>query len=103
MEITRAAHFRADQAWGSKSIACMQGVTTKLHWTDQPYKWHVNDGQEVFVVLDGEVDMLYRKQGVEYSELLQVGDIFFADVGEEHVAHPRGEARVLVVEKQGSE
>jgi mannose-6-phosphate isomerase-like protein (cupin superfamily) len=102
MEITRASKFNADQAWGSKTIACMQGVSTKLHWTDQPYKWHINDGQEVFVVLDGEVEMLYRLQGVEYSEILQVGDVFFADVGEEHVAHPRGEARVLVVEKQGS-
>lgn len=30
------------------------------------------------------------------------GDIFFAQAGCEHVAHPRGEARVLVVEREGS-
>ncbi len=73
-----------------------------LHWTDQPYKWHVNDGAEVFAVLDGIVDMHYRESGVERVIVLEVGDIFFADVGCEHVAHPRGEARILVVEREGS-
>jgi len=35
-------------------------ATVRLHWTDQPYKWHINDGEEVFVVLDGAVDMHTR-------------------------------------------
>jgi hypothetical protein len=30
------------------------------------------------------------------------GDMFVADVGDEHVAHPVGEARILVVERKGS-
>lgn len=29
------------------------------------YKWHVNDGEEVFAVMDGEVDMHYRENGEE--------------------------------------
>jgi hypothetical protein len=33
---------------------------------------------------------------------MAAGDIFHADSGTEHVAHPLGEARVLVVEKEGS-
>ncbi len=80
----------------------MNGVTTRLHWTDQPYKWHVNDGQEVFAVMDGVVDMHYRQDGGEQIVRLEAGDVFFADVGCEHVAHPVGEARILVVEKEGS-
>ena len=80
----------------------MNGITTRLHWTDQPYIWHVNDGAEVFVVLDGEVDMKYREDGKEKSALLHSGDIFYASPGTEHVAHPRGEARILVVESAGS-
>jgi mannose-6-phosphate isomerase-like protein (cupin superfamily) len=80
----------------------MNGVTTRLHWTDQPYKWHVNDGQEVFAVMEGVVDMHYRQDGVEVSIRLEAGDIFFAGVGCEHVAHPVGPARILVVEKEGS-
>lgn len=102
MKIIRSASFTAERAWGALDIANMNGITTRLHWTDQPYKWHINDGQEVFVVLDGKVDMHYRENGVEQSTLLQVGDIFHAEVGTEHVAHPRGAARVLVIETEGS-
>lgn len=80
----------------------MGGITTRLHWTNEPYKWHVNDGEEVFVVLDGVVEMHYRENGRELTAVLEVGDIFFASVGTEHVAHPLGEARVLVVEREGS-
>lgn len=94
--------FTADRAWDALPIANINGVTTKLHWTDQPYKWHVNDGEEVFVVLDGMVDMHYRENGEENVKRMVAGDIFYADLGTEHIAHPVGEARVLVIEKEGS-
>jgi len=102
MEIIRSKNYTAAKAWGARDIANMDGITTRLHWTDQPYIWHINDGEEVFVVLDGEVQMFYREDGIEKSEILSVGDIFYADVGTEHVAHPIGEARILVIEKEGS-
>ncbi len=60
------------------------------------------EGDEVFVVLDGQVKMLYRVNGEKTSVLLNEGDIFYATEGVEHVAHPVGEARVLVIEKEGS-
>jgi hypothetical protein len=34
--------------------------------------------------------------------MLEVGDIFYASVGTEHVAHPIGAARILVIEAAGS-
>ena len=102
MKTIQSRNFAADRAWGSLPIASMQGVSVKLHWTDQPYIWHVNDGEEVFAVMDGEVDMHYRKNGQEHVVRLQTGDIFYADAGTEHVAHPQGQARILVVEKEGS-
>lgn len=102
MQITRSKAFTADHAWGAKDIANMNGITTRLHWTDQPYQWHINDGEEVFVVLDCTVEMRYRLDGKEHSVLLEVGDIFYASVGTEHVAHPQGEVRVLVIETEGS-
>lgn len=102
MNVIKAKEFTPSRAWDAIDIACMNGITTRLHWTDQPYKWHVNDGEEVFVVLDGIVDMHYRNAGVELVATLEPGDIFFAGVGCEHVAHPRGAARILVVERQGS-
>lgn len=102
MTFIKAKDFTADRAWGALDIANMSGVTTRLHWTDQPYKWHINDGEEVFVVLDGEVNMHYRKDNAEHVQRMSVGDIFFAAIGTEHVAHPIGEARILVIEKEGS-
>ena len=102
MRIIRSKEFTGDRAWDALPVANMNGVTTRLHWTDEPYKWHVNDGAEVFAVLDGTVNMHYRENGEERSVELKTGDVFFAEVGCEHVAHPVGEARVLVIEKEGS-
>ena len=102
MKIIRSKSFTGERAWAALDIANMNGITTRLHWTDQPYKWHVNDGEEVFVVLDGQVRMLYREAGIEREAVLNVGDIFHASAGTEHVAHPLGPARILVIESEGS-
>jgi mannose-6-phosphate isomerase-like protein (cupin superfamily) len=103
MKIIRSREFTAPRAWGALDIANMGGITTRLHWTDQPYRWHVNDGAEVFAVLDGRVEMRYRDQGGEHSTVLEAGDVFYASPGTEHVAHPIGQARILVVESEGSD
>ncbi|MGC1302477.1 MAG: cupin [Caulobacteraceae bacterium] len=100
--INDAATFRADRPWGARDLAEIDGATVRLHWTDQPYRWHVNDGPEVFVVLSGEVDMHFRQDGREDCVRLRPLDIFLADAGDEHVAYPVGEARILVIERKGS-
>lgn len=102
MKVIRSREFRADRAWGALDVATINGVTTRLHWTDQPYRWHVNDGEEVFAVLDGRVEMRYCEGGREQRVMLGPGDVFHAHIGCEHVAHPQGEARILVVEREGS-
>ncbi|MEG0920398.1 MAG: cupin [Comamonas sp.] len=100
--ITRSKDFTASRAWGAQDIAQMNGTSVRLHWTDQPYIWHVNDGEEVFAMMDGTVIMHWREAGTEHQATLQAGDIFYAGVGCEHVAYPQGAARILVVEKAGS-
>lgn len=102
MKFIRGRDVTAERAWGALDVANMSGTTTRVHWTDRPYPWHVNDGEEVFVVLDGVVDMHYRDHGRQETVVLEPGDIFFASAGCEHSAHPRGEARILVVEKEDS-
>lgn len=94
--------FRADRAWGALDLAEIDGATVRLHWTDEPYKWHRNDGVEVFVVLDGTVDVHFREAGNEKVARLGSKDMFVALEGDEHVAHPVGEARILVIERKGS-
>jgi mannose-6-phosphate isomerase-like protein (cupin superfamily) len=102
MKVIKTKDFTAAKAWGAIDIANMGGITTRLHWTNKPYKWHINDGEEVFVVLDGQVEMQYKQEGKVKSILLNVGDIFYASIGTEHIASPVGEARILVVEKESS-
>lgn len=102
MEIIDSSGFTADRAWGSRELMAMDGHAASLHWTDQPYRWHQNTGREVFVVLDGIVDMHYRDEGGEQIVALHAGQIAVIGAGEFHVAHPRGEARILVIERSDS-
>ena len=102
MQTYRPKEFTGERAWDALDIDRIDDATVRLHWTDQPYEWHANDGPEVFAVLDGSVDMHVRIDGREGVIRLETGDVFHAATGDEHVAHPIGTARVLVVERAGS-
>ncbi|QSF54808.1 cupin domain-containing protein [Brevundimonas fontaquae] len=101
MKIVEASQFEGRRAWEALDIAEIDGATVRLHWTDQPYIWHVNDGPEVFVVLDGVVDMEVRDV-IERVYRLTPGSIFHAEQGDAHRAIPIGVARILVIERRGS-
>ena len=102
MKFHRAQDFTGDHAWDALDIAEIDGVTVRLHWTDKPYIWHVNDGAEVFVVIDGTVDMYTRTNEVDSVRRMTTGDICSAEPGDEHLAAPDGPARILVIERKGS-
>lgn len=102
MNFYRSTEFTGLKAWDAQHIASFGNTSVKLHWTDRPYKWHINDGQEVFAVMDGCVEMQYKEQDEIKSRVLNTGDIFYASEGTEHIARPQGVARVLVIEKEGS-
>lgn len=102
MRVIHPENFTGNQSWDSLPIENIDNASIKLHWTSSPYKWHVNDGPEVFVVLRGEVEMKTRQDSKVVSYHLKEGDIFHAQDGDEHVAHPLGEARILVIERHGS-
>jgi len=100
--LTDITAFSPDKAWQALDIAHVAGASVRLHWTDKPYKWHTNSGAEVFMVVAGLVDMFYREDGIEKSVRLGPLEIFVADIGDAHVAHPIGAAHILVIEEQGS-
>ena len=99
MDYFNGQDFPAQQAWSGPEVASIPNAVVKLRWTDKPYRWHVNHGQEVFVVLDGEVEMHVRNDGDVTVVRLRAGDILHIGDGDEHVAIPRGPARILVVEQ----
>lgn len=102
MRVIRPKEFTADRAWGAKDIEKIGSATVRLHWTDESYIWHVNDGPEVFIVVDGAVEMHVRGPSGEQRFRLKTGDIFHASAGDEHRAEPVGPARIVVVEREGS-
>lgn len=102
MKFHRAQDFTGSRAWEALDIAEIDGTTVRLHWTDKPYIWHVNNGAEVFVVINGAVDMHTRTAGVESVQRMRAGDICYAEPGDEHLAAPDGPARILVIERKGS-
>ena len=103
MKVINILSFTGKNSWDALDIAEIEGATVRLHWADGPYIWHKNDGDEIFVVLDGQVRMDYLDNNIEYHKILNPGDICYLKIGEEHVAHPQnGAARILVVEKKGS-
>ena len=102
MKFVDPRDFTGSRAWEALDIAEIDGATVRLHWADRPYDWHANDGDEVFVVLDGAVDMHFRETDGEHVRAMAAGDIFYAGAGVEHVAHPAPEARILVIERKGS-
>ena len=103
MKITTPTSYTASKAWDAINIATIEGATIRLHWTDKPYIWHKNDGDEVFVVLDGKISMRCKTGDQEQEHILTTGDICYIGNGEEHIASPiDGPARILVIEKKGS-
>ena len=42
MKVIRSKQYTAGRAWGAINIANMNGITTRLHWIDSPYRWHVS-------------------------------------------------------------
>ena len=103
MKVFAAGSFVADRPWGSLLLGDFGDVTVRLHSSDAPYHWHANTGDEVFVVLDGAIDMHVRNGGTEQVHRLGAGEGMSFGPGDEHVAHPLGMARMLVVERKGSE
>ena len=98
MQKYEASLLRADRAWTGPHVATIAGAAVKLRWTDRPFRWHRNRGDEVFAVLAGAVDMHVRDGEGERIVALEAGDLLHIAPGEEHVAHPRGAAAVLVIE-----
>jgi hypothetical protein len=54
MKVIRSREFVAARAWGAIEVANMKGITTRVHWTDQPYQWHVNGGEARILVVESE-------------------------------------------------
>ena len=78
MQSWSSKDFTADRAWGALDIANFSGTTVRSLDRTNLYIWYINDGQEVFAVMDGQVAMHVKVDGEEQIIMLNAGDIFYA-------------------------
>ena len=99
-----AADLTGPVDWSGPTMS-IGNAAAKLRWINTPFRWHRNTGPELFLVLDGTVDMHVRSGPSAEAEVVALapGQMILIEDGEEHVAHPNGEARILVVEQGDSE
>ncbi|MDW3204539.1 MAG: cupin [Alphaproteobacteria bacterium] len=103
MRQIKPGNFTGDRPWAALDIEAFDAATVRLHWTDEAYVWHVNDGPEVFVLLSGSVRMHSRgADGAETHIDMVPGDVVHCRQGDEHRAEPLEPSRILVVERPGS-
>ena len=95
--VTQVAGYRHEKAWEGRDIAEIGGARAMLLFADEPYHWHENRADELFCVVAGTVDMDVRDADGQRRVTLEPGDMAVIRKGESHVAHPRGEARILIV------
>ena len=102
MQAYDIAELNGPVDWSGPTLGEIGGATVKLRWINQAFRWHRNNGAELFLVLDGKVDMHVRSGPEAPAEIVRLGpgQMIMIEDGEEHVAHPVGQARILVVEEE---
>lgn len=105
MKVIDANSLVGPDDWSGPTFGGISDAAVKFRWINSAFRWHRNDGPELFLVLDGEVDMHVRSGPASPVEViaLTAGMGVWMDEGDEHVAHPKGEARILVVEEADSQ
>lgn len=105
MQIYDVADLEGPDDWSGPTMHGIGNAVAKLRWIDSAFRWHRNTGAELFLVLAGEVDMHVRSNPDAEVEVahLRAGSALLIEDGEEHVAYPRGPAKVLVVEQENSD
>ncbi len=100
-----ASSLNGPEDWSGPTLTGIGSAAVKLRWINAPFRWHRNDGPELFLVFDGEVDMHVRSEPEAEVEVVRLrpGQMAWIEDGEEHIACPLGEARILVVEREDSE
>ena len=84
--------------WSPKVIAEMNDYQFKLVKLKGEFTWHRHqDTDEVFIVLDGSMGIVFKDQTVNLCE----GEMFVIPKGAEHKPFALEECKVLIVEPRG--
>ena len=84
--------------WSPKIIAQLNDYHLKLAKVQGEFVWHDHpDTDEVFIVLNGHIDILFRDGKVSLNE----GEMFVVPKGVEHKPAAEQECHILLIEPAG--
>ena len=89
---------KISEHWSPRVIAEMNDYHLKLVKLQGDFVWHDHkDTDEVFLVLDGEMEIGFRDRSVT----LKAGELFVVPKGVEHITRAAGECHALLIEPRG--
>ncbi|MEH6636505.1 MAG: cupin domain-containing protein [Halioglobus sp.] len=87
-----------DEHWSPRIVAAMNDYQFKLVKVQGEFVWHDHpDTDEVFIVLDGVLDIEFRDGKVT----IESGEMFVVPMGVEHRPVAQSECKLLLVEPKG--
>jgi mannose-6-phosphate isomerase-like protein (cupin superfamily) len=87
-----------NEHWSPRVIAEMNDYQFKLVKFEGEFVWHEHkDTDEVFLVLDGEMEIGFRDRTVP----VRTGEMFVVPRGVEHITRASLECHVLIIEPRG--
>ena len=88
------------QTWTPKIIGAVDGYHVKIAKIEGEFVWHVHeDADELFLVVGGQLRLKFRDRG---DVLLRPGELFVVPKGIEHLPVAEPEARIVMIERQGT-
>jgi len=95
----REKYGKFHQQWSPRVIAEMNDYQFKLAKIEGEFIWHSHpDTDEVFIVLDGVLDLEFRDGRVR----VETGEMFVVPKGVEHKPVAQRECRIMLVEPRGT-
>lgn len=86
------------ETWSPRVVAEINDYQVKLAKIDGEFVWHRHeDTDELFLVLSGEMRILFRDGEVALRE----GEMYVVPRGVEHCPHTEGECHILLLEPRG--
>lgn len=92
-----------DDLWDPRIAARINDYDVRVVKVAGDYVWHSHENtDEFFMVLDGELDIALREDGVERVVTLTKDSVFVIPRGIEHKPSAPGTAAVMVIEPAGN-
>ncbi|TDO92608.1 cupin domain-containing protein [Enemella evansiae] len=92
-----------DELWSPRVLSRFNDVDVKVARLRGDYVWHSHpDTDELFLVLDGSLEIQLREDGAERSVRLGRHDVFVVPRGMEHCPRTADGASVLLMEPTGT-